>query len=219
MVTVGLQCLPTVLVVVNRSLLLLIDTRATAVSVNQGLGNIGFGPKTSKIRDGGSQGAAGGPGVEVDVHVRGNACTCSVFCVGRGFFVSHTQLVQFFKMLAKPARGAHFQVVWVRWPPGSDDSAVLCEVDVPVDVTVAVGDSVALGLRGALLSCGAGLILPIYHQLNPLLFPRLRKTEGITVNIQVFFQKVQYMQVSPKTKANRNTADSWFVHEESKFSP
>lgn len=82
--------------------MLLIDTRATAVSVNQGLGNIGFGPKASKICDGGSQGATGGPSVEVDVHVGGNTCTCSIFCVvscalnannGRGFFMSHTQLV------------------------------------------------------------------------------------------------------------------------------
>lgn len=86
-------------------------------------------------------------------------------------------------MLTEPARRAQLQVVWVGWPPSSDDSAILCEVDVPVDVAVAVGESVPLGLCGALLSCGAGLILPIYHQLNPLLFARLRRREGVMVNI------------------------------------
>lgn len=177
--------------VVNRSLLLLTDTRATAVSVNQALGNIGFGPKTSQICDGGSQGATGGPSVEVDVHVRGNARACSIFCVGRRFFMSHTQLVEFFEMLTEPARRTHLQVVWVGWPSSSDDSAILSEVDVAVDVTVAVGESVTLGLCGALPSCGAGLILLIYHQLNSLLFPSLRRREAVKVNL-LFIRKVQY---------------------------
>lgn len=53
--------------------------------------------------------------------------------------MSHTQLVQFLKMLTKPARRAHLQVVRVGWAPSSDDSAILCEVDVPVDFAVAVG--------------------------------------------------------------------------------
>lgn len=85
-------------------------------------------------------------------------------------------------MLTQPARRAHLQVVWVGQPPSPDDSAILCEVDVPVDVAVAVGESVSLGLCGALLSCGAGLILPVYHQLNSLLFPGLRRRQGVKVN-------------------------------------
>jgi len=60
-------------------------------------------------------------------------------------------------------------------PPSSDDSAILGEVNVPVNVAVAVGESIPLALCSALLSCGTGLILPIYHKLNPLLSPRLRR--------------------------------------------
>lgn len=86
-------------------------------------------------------------------------------------------------MLTKPTRRAHIQVFWVRWPPSSDNSAVLCKVDVPVDVAVAVGESVPLCLCGALFSCGAGLILLIYHQLDPWVFPRLRRIEGVKVKI------------------------------------
>lgn len=185
--------------VVNRSLLLLLDTGAAAVSVNQSLGHVGFGPKTFKLCDGGPQGATGRPSVKVDVHVGGNTRIRSTFCLvscaidannGRGFFMSHAQFVEFFKMLTEPTWGAQLQVVRVGCPPSSDNSAILCEVDVPVDVAVAVGESVPLGLCGALLSCGGGLILPIYHQLNALLFPRLRRTEGVKVNI-LFFQDVQ----------------------------
>lgn len=102
MVAVRLQRLPTVLVVVNRSLLVLIVTLAIAVFVNQGLGNICFGAKIFMICGGGAQRAAGGAAVEVDVHVTGNTRARSIFCfisraIGandrRGLFVSHSQLL------------------------------------------------------------------------------------------------------------------------------
>lgn len=60
-------------------------------------------------------------------------------------------------------------------PPSSDDCAVLCEINAPVDVAVAVGDSAPLALCGALLSRSAGVTLPINHQLDPFLSPGLRE--------------------------------------------
>lgn len=82
-------------------------------------------------------------------------------------------------MLTQPARRAHLQVIWEGWAPSSDNSAILREVDAPVDVAVAVGDSVPMSLCGALLSCGAGLILPIDHELNTLFSSSLCRKESI----------------------------------------
>lgn len=71
-------------------------------------------------------------------------------------------------------------------PPGSDNGAILGEVDVPVDVAVAVGESIPLGLCGALFSSGASFIFPVYQQLNSLLSSKLRGRQGVNVNIQSF---------------------------------
>lgn len=178
MVTVGL-----LLVVVHRRLLLVSTTVPTVLPVNKGLGNIRFGPKTFKACDARSQGATGGPGVEVDIHGGGNTRPRSISCYpdavgGEVLLMSHTQLVQSFKMHAQPAWRTHLEVVVVGPPPGSDDSAVLGEVNVPVDVAVAVdvGEAVPLWLCVAVLSRGAGLVLSIHHQLDSLLSPGLEKT-------------------------------------------
>lgn len=55
-------------------------------------------------------------------------------------------------------------------PPSPHNGPILREVDVPIDVSVAVDirQAVPLGFRSAVLSCGAGLILSVHHQLDPL---------------------------------------------------
>lgn len=90
----------------------------------------------------------------------------------------------------------------MRWPPSSDDSSVVCEVHVPVDVAVTVGKSVSLSLSGGLLSRGAGLLLPIYHQLNPRVFPKLRRREGYIVYVLVL------QQVYVRGNKAKNSADN-----------
>lgn len=93
-------------------------------------------------------------------------------------------------MLTQPARRTHLQVIREGWAPSPDNSAILCEVDVPIDVAVAVGDSVPMGLSCTLLSCGAGLILPINNQLNSLFSSNLSRREGVKVNF--FFSSRRY---------------------------
>lgn len=150
----GVPLRATVFVVVHARLVLLVHTPA-AVAVNQDLGDVIFGAETSQV-------CSPGGLIVHDVHVGRNTRACSIFAVlpraldatnGCGFLVGHTQLLQFFKLLTEPARGAHLQIVWLGQPPGSDDGAVLCEVDVPVDIAVAVGRPVPLHVRTALLSC------------------------------------------------------------------
>lgn len=54
--------------------------------------------------------------------------------------------------------------------PRPHDGAVLGHVDAAIDVGVAVGggwQAAALALRHAVLSCGAALVLPVHHQLDP----------------------------------------------------
>lgn len=79
----------------------------------------------------------------------------------------------------------------MRQSPSSHNSAILCEVDIPVYVAVAVWESVPLRLCAAVLCSGAGLVFPIYNQLNPLLSPRLRRKWRVIVIIFTFFKRVQ----------------------------
>lgn len=78
----------------------------------------------------------------------------------------------------------------MRRSPSSHNSAILCEVDIPVYVAVAVWESVPLRLCAAVLCSGAGLVFPIY-KLNPLLSPRLRRKWRVIVIIFTFFKRVQ----------------------------
>lgn len=54
--------------------------------------------------------------------------------------------------------------------PRPHDGAVVGHVHAAIDVGVGVGSgwqAAALALRHAVLSCGAALVLPVHHQLNP----------------------------------------------------
>ena len=101
--------------------------------------------------------------------------------------------VQFFKVLGQPRAedgGGEFEVVvrggvrvcggrGVDRAPGADDGAVLGHVDAAVNVGVAVdggGQAAALGIGQAVLAGGAGLVLSIRHQLDPMLSAAMLET-------------------------------------------
>ena len=167
---VGLGSLSLLLGVHARLLLLSPVLTTAAVPLTQGLGNVGLGADAVKACGAGAKGAAGDACVEVDVHRGGKAHARPVsrapYAVeGEVFLMGDPQLVQFLELLAQAARGAHLEVVGVAEPPGADDGAVLGEVDVPVDVAVAVsvGHPEPLGLAGGVVSCGAALVVPVHH--------------------------------------------------------
>ena len=90
--------------------------------------------------------------------------------------LSLSQHFQIYKLFAQVARGAHLEVVGVNGPPGPHNGPILREVDVPIDVSVAIDirQAVPLGFRSAVLSRGA-----FHHQLEPLHpHPRLRTKDG-----------------------------------------
>jgi len=62
---------------------------------------------------------------------------------------------------------------------GADDGAVLGHVEVGVGVAVEPGGgrAAALGLRRAVLPGGAGLVLPVHHQLDPTSVALLEVTQ------------------------------------------
>ena len=192
-VAMGLQCLSAHLVIVHERLQLVCATGRP-----DGLGDAALRAKSLEVRDVRPRGPAADLAVEVQVHVHGgsagnaraDAVPRLVLCHfdvvdGYVFLVGHGQLVQFLEVLAESAGRAHLQVVGVGEPPGADDGSVLGEVDVPVDVAMAVGDAgdlVTLGLCAAVFCGGAGVVLEVvHHQLYPLVPPGLGKETGETV--------------------------------------
>ena len=183
-VAVGLgQCLSAPCVIVHKCLQLIWPT-----GLPDGLGYAAFGAKSLEM---GNVRPPWGPtadlGVEVHVHGGGggNARAKAVFrlmglrdfhVVHRyAFLMRHAELVQFPELLGESARRrTHLQVVGVGEPAGSDDGAVLGQVDVPVDVGLAGGNAggvVALGVGPTVFRGGASVLVD--HELNALVPTRL----------------------------------------------